>query len=264
VVRILSALALAPLVLGALWLGPPASDALLLLAGGAMAWEWTRLCGPEGRLASADFIVIASVVAAVLAGALLGPELALWVVAAGAMGAAFAAAREQDKAGERRPVWYGFGVVYLAVPLIAFQWLRQDGEVGRNLVYWLLIVVWATDIGAYFVGRAIGGPKLLPAISPNKTWAGLLGGMAAATLASVAVVALVGGVGYLGAALVGTLIAVVAQIGDFLESGIKRHHGVKDSSRLIPGHGGVLDRVDGLMTTSVFIVLMSAAGGVPL
>ncbi|WP_395832439.1 phosphatidate cytidylyltransferase, partial [Elstera sp.] len=131
---------------------------------------------------------------------------------------------------------------------------------GREMVLWLRGVVWATDTGAYFVGRMIGGPRLAPTISPNKTWAGLIGGMAAAGGIGALIGTSVGGSGPL-LALLGAGLAVVAQTGDLAESALKRHAGVKDSGRMIPGHGGILDRVDGLMPVALVLVLLVAFFG---
>ena len=162
--------------------------------------------------------------------------------------------REWDKLTERESsLWGVAGLFYVAIPCTTILWLRNlqienVENVGFCLVLYVLFVVWATDIGAYFTGRIIGGPKLAPTISPSKTWAGLGGGM---TIAGI-----VGGLSHLfspypttlwGAILLGIVLAVIAQAGDLFESWIKRRAGVKDSSTLIPGHGGLLDRVDGLM-----------------
>jgi phosphatidate cytidylyltransferase len=128
---------------------------------------------------------------------------------------------------------------------------------GRDLVIWLLLVIWATDIGAYFAGRSIGGPKLAPRISPKKTWAGLFGGMvAAAAVAGLAGIWLDDFKPSLWNLLLAMVLAVVSQIGDLLESHLKRRYDAKDSSNLIPGHGGVLDRTDGLMAASLMLALV--------
>ncbi|MBV7256577.1 phosphatidate cytidylyltransferase [Pacificimonas sp. WHA3] len=157
-------------------------------------------------------------------------------------------------------IWYLFtdrraamGILYAGLPFMCLIWLRYQ-ENGFGLIVWTLAVVWATDIGAYFSGRTIGGPKIAPAISPSKTWAGLAGGMFAAA-----------GVGVLNdfifqlpfeavhAAALGALLAVIAQVGDFYESHLKRRAGVKDSGHLLPGHGGVMDRLDGLVPVSILV-----------
>ncbi|MEO5972396.1 MAG: phosphatidate cytidylyltransferase [Sphingomicrobium sp.] len=145
--------------------------------------------------------------------------------------------------------WSVGGFVYALVPALALLWIRDRADNGLSLVLWVFIVTWATDIGGYFVGRAFGKRKLAPAISPSKTWAGFYGGMAAA--------ALFGGGWVLFAGLdrllfvLAPLYAVAAQAGDLFESWLKRRAGVKDSGDLLPGHGGVFDRLDGLLPVAV-------------
>ena len=138
----------------------------------------------------------------------------------------------------------GFGIAYVALPALALLFVRSLAD-GLLLAFWLLSAVWATDIGAYFAGRAIGGPKLSPAISPNKTWAGLIGGTAFATLVALLLNLWAGLAMQL--VIASPILAVIAQIGDLYESWLKRQAGVKDSGTILPGHGGVLDRLDGLV-----------------
>jgi phosphatidate cytidylyltransferase len=140
----------------------------------------------------------------------------------------------------------GLGVVYLGLPALALLDLRNVPASGPALLLWLFLVVWTTDIAAYLVGRAIGGPKLAPRISPGKTWAGLAGGVTGAALVGAVTAGTLGGIPWLGA-LLGGFLALVAQAGDLFESHLKREAGVKDSGTLIPGHGGALDRLDGLL-----------------
>jgi phosphatidate cytidylyltransferase len=249
--RVLSGLVLAPPVLAALYFGPPYSDVLLLLAGGIMAWEWSRLCS-GGTLDRTGTLVIATALAALMAGALGAYSIAGWILAAGVMGVAVVGRGRSSG----HVAWMVLGLVYVVCALLAFQWLRQDPEVGRATILWLIAAVWATDIGAYFAGRAIGGPKLAPRISPKKTWAGLAGGMCAAAAVGVVSALLATWPNAILLALISALLAVVAQLGDLFESGVKRHFGVKDSSNLIPGHGGLLDRADGLMSGSLAVALL--------
>lgn len=247
--RVASALVLAPPVLAAVWYGAPYMWVLVVLGGAVLAWEWARLCGP---LSLAGGVVVASVVLAIVAGCLSHYDIAAWVTAAGAMAGAVLGSHK----ALNRPLRYALGVLYLAPSCLAFLWLRQEVPEGRDLVLWLILVVWATDIGAYLFGNLIGGPKLVPLLSPNKTWAGLLGGMGCA--------AVVGGVfslvhqdeALLFLAVASALLAVVAQTGDIFESGMKRYFGVKDASGLIPGHGGLMDRVDGLMAASLVVAVL--------
>jgi phosphatidate cytidylyltransferase len=161
--------------------------------------------------------------------------------------------------GLRRPLWLASGTLYIVAAVVAALWLRHDARFGRDTLFWLVLVVIAVDTGAYFAGKSIGGPKLAPTLSPNKTWAGLMGGMAAAG-AVAACAAFVRPVDPLAMAAWGAAIAVVAQAGDLLESAAKRWFGVKDSGSLIPGHGGILDRVDGLLAALLLIAALRLAG----
>ena len=154
-----------------------------------------------------------------------------------------------------RPAIRVFGFVYIGAALIALLWLRHQPVLGRETVLWLMVCVWATDIGAYFVGSAIGGAKLAPTISPGKTWSGLAGGMAWAAIASVAAGLLFGKGNLWTLAIIGAALGVVSQIGDLMKSHAKRRAGVKDSGNLIPGHGGILDRVDGLLAVLLAVAL---------
>jgi phosphatidate cytidylyltransferase len=154
--------------------------------------------------------------------------------------------------------WYASGFIYALLPALALLWIRERDAHGLELLLWVFLVTWSTDIGAYFVGRAIGKHKLAPSISPGKTVEGLFGGMAVA--------ALVGGAWVLGMGLgrplllLAPLFAVAAQAGDLFESGMKRRAGVKDSGTWLPGHGGVLDRLDGLVPVAVLTALAQLSG----
>jgi phosphatidate cytidylyltransferase len=156
------------------------------------------------------------------------------------------------------PAWYVSGFVYAVLPALALLWIRERDANGFALLIWTFIVTWSTDIGAYFAGRRFGKRKLAPAISPNKTVAGLIGGMAAATLC--------GGAWALGSGLgkpilaFPPLFASAAQAGDLFESWMKRRAGVKDSGNLLPGHGGVLDRLDGLVPVAVLTAAAQLMG----
>jgi phosphatidate cytidylyltransferase len=185
------------------------------------------------------------VAVAVIAGMLGAYAVGGWLAAVGAMAATLAASRERPASA----LWYGAGAAYLGTACLTFLWLRSDFD--RALALWLIAVVWATDIGAYLVGRSLGGPKLAPSISPGKTWSGLAGGVGAAGLAGLGA-ALLHGQGRVAELVAASMVlALVAQVGDLFESSLKRRFGVKDSSDLIPGHGGVLDRVDGLLAAAL-------------
>lgn len=154
--------------------------------------------------------------------------------------------------------WRAAGFLYALLPALALLWVRDRSQHGLSLLLWVFIVTWSTDIGAYFAGRAIGGPKLAPGISPNKTWAGLIGGVAVATLAGGA---WAWTTDLPRATLVlAPLFAIGAQMGDLFESALKRRAGIKDSGTWLPGHGGALDRLDGLVVVASAAGLASLAG----
>ncbi len=156
--------------------------------------------------------------------------------------------------------WQVAGFVYALVPAIALLWIRDRSPIGLELLMWVFITTWSVDIGAYFAGRTIGGPKLAPAISPNKTWAGLIGGMAAAGV--------FGGLWAWLLELPAVLLWLTlpfglgAQMGDLFESWLKRRAGVKDSGNWLPGHGGALDRLDGLVVVAVLTAAAFSAGAI--
>jgi phosphatidate cytidylyltransferase len=154
--------------------------------------------------------------------------------------------------------WYAGGFLYALLPALALLWIRERDEHGLYLLIWVFIVTWSTDIGAYFTGRSIGKRKLAPSISPGKTVEGLYGGIAAATLLGGGWVLAMG----LGTPLLALapVCAIAAQAGDLFESGMKRRAGVKDSGAWLPGHGGVLDRLDGLVPVAVLTALAQLLG----
>jgi len=154
--------------------------------------------------------------------------------------------------------WYLSGFVYALVSALSLLWVRDRADSGIALVLWVFILVWSVDIGAYFAGRAIGGPKLAPAISPNKTWAGFYGGVVVATLLAGAWALFAGLAPIL--LLLAPLFAVASQGGDLFESWMKRRAGIKDSGRWLPGHGGVFDRLDGLLPVAILTALAVVLG----
>lgn len=143
-------------------------------------------------------------------------------------------------------IWSLLGVFYVGLPIITFVLLREDGPMGPIAIFWCFAIVWAADICAYFAGRAIGGPKMAPRLSPKKTWAGLGGAIVGATIVSASF-AYVFSLNIWALVALAALLTCVEQLGDIFESAMKRRYGVKDSGNFIPGHGGVLDRVDGLL-----------------
>jgi phosphatidate cytidylyltransferase len=161
--------------------------------------------------------------------------------------------------GTGRRAWMAAGSVYIALPLAACEWLR-DAPHGREMVLWLLIVVWASDTVAYLFGRTLGGPKLVPAISPKKTWSGLGGAVIGAALAGGALAHAFGWSDPLGMISMAAIFGLAGQGGDLMESSIKRRFGVKDTSRLIPGHGGLFDRLDAFLAVVVLAALFHFLG----
>ena len=145
----------------------------------------------------------------------------------------------------QRTLWLVAGFPYIVLPSAALVWLRADPTLGRETVFWLFALVWAADTGAYVCGRLIGGPRLAPRISPAKTWAGLLGAIVSAAIAGAVTATIIGYDGALPLAAVSAALGAVAQAGDLAESWVKRQFRVKDTGTLIPGHGGLMDRVDG-------------------
>jgi phosphatidate cytidylyltransferase len=241
--RIVSGVVLAAGALAATIVGGWLFVAMILISVVIMAGEWSRLAtevpAPRALLVAGTAIVPAFAVLMLALGQPLGAAaiMALGAIALALLGSVLPG---------WRPLRAACGALYVGVPALALVWLRADTPGGMQHLIWLLLVIWATDICAYLVGRTLGGPKLAPRISPGKTWSGLLGGVAGASLfGGFAAQAL--GAGYWFAAAVGGCLAVVGQIGDLFESALKREAGVKDCGDLIPGHGGLLDRIDGLI-----------------
>ena len=242
--RLASGFFLGTIAIGEVLLGGWFFALFILVVIVLMAVEWRRLAGRLSRgagdflLATAVAVPVAAVMAAANGAAAAGLALLLAGAVLGAGIAALLAEAPIDRVAG--------GILYLGLPTLSLVWLRGAESTGFGAVLWLLLVVWATDICAFFAGRAIGGAKLAPALSPGKTWAGLAGGMLGATVVGVLATPLLGGPSTLVLA-VAPVLAVVAQIGDLFESWLKRRAGLKDTGDLIPGHGGFLDRVDGLL-----------------
>jgi phosphatidate cytidylyltransferase len=253
--RVGSAAVLAPLALGCLWLGKmPWALLVALGVAGCMA-EWLGMCRAEPR--RWPLIILPVGVAAVPLLALSGGGPVALIYAA-----LFAAVAWLILGQDRRAVLLIAGVFYIAPAAIAMVRLRHVPLVGRWDMLFLVLIVWASDIGAYLAGRLIGGPKLAPSISPGKTRSGALGGLVAAAAVGLGVAAWAGGpVDHLRCVAIAMLLGVASQAGDLLESGLKRHFGVKDSGRSIPGHGGLLDRLDGMLTAAPVAALVALVVG---
>lgn len=259
--RALSAAVLGPAALGCVWLGATPWTLLIAVAVAVLTWEWVHLCGLRTRLLPGMAVPVAVLASGILAIA-EHPRAALLALILGWALTWWTAARLRSAAAPRQPAgWLAAGVLYIGLAGIALIELRHDNQAGRANVLFLFLVVWASDIGAYLAGRALGGPKLAPAVSPNKTWSGAAGGLAAAMVVGVATAeALAPGAASRAAALA-AILGVMAQAGDLLESWIKRRFDVKDTSRLIPGHGGLLDRLDGLLAAAPVAALLAFALG---
>lgn len=255
--RVLSGAVMVALAIVDLWVGGWLFALSVVVVVALMADEWGRLANdlppPAQKMLTAVVAVAAGGAAAVAA--VSGSAVAIVVLFLGTMAGAGILAVAQRIGASRAAA----GICYLGLPAVALVWLRGAPDDRLLPLLWLLLVVWATDIFAYFVGRGVGGAKLAPAISPGKTWAGLVGGMLGAGLVAAALGAASGGAVAIGLAAA-MLLAVVAQLGDLFESFMKRRAGVKDSGSLIPGHGGVLDRLDGLLFAAPIYALLTAAG----
>jgi phosphatidate cytidylyltransferase len=254
--RALAALVLAPVAIAIAYAGGGLWTALATLAAIGLYVEWLAIVGAVQQ----SRVVISGVAALAASGLSLGSgriEAALVLLAAGF--AAVALLTPQLR------IWALAGFGYAAMAQVAAVLVRLDQKYGFLALMLILLVVWASDIGGYFAGRGIGGPKLWPRVSPNKTWAGAFGGFAASLLIVAGFAA--SGFGKTGPLLLlGAALSIASQLGDLFESAIKRHFGVKDSGNLIPGHGGLLDRLDGLVAAlvlaAIFGLLRSGVDGV--
>lgn len=258
--RIVSILIMAPIVLWAI-VGQGAEEevnipfALLVsLIGAVMSWEWSKMVADQSASVSATLATMSTSIAFLTKD---HPSLSLCLVAATACFIYLAFGRR---------VLTAFGAFYIGIPLLSFVYIAYYSGSGESdlayspvYVLWILFVVWATDIGGYMFGKSIGGPKLMPKVSPKKTWAGLLGGIIFAAVVTYVFVLQMANKGldlsmtYFVASSI--LLAIVAQAGDLFESAIKRSLNIKDSSNLIPGHGGIFDRVDGLLFVAPVVAL---------
>lgn len=256
--RIMSSLVLAPLAITTAYLGGVAFVAFWAIAALAVLWEWdTLVCRHDRNLVLATGAV--TLVGCALMIALDRPGIAVALVTL----AFFAVAALASKS---RPVWCAAGLIYAAAILIAPALLRSDASLGFAAILFLFVIVWLTDIAAYFVGRAVGGPKLMPSVSPNKTWSGALGGTVAGVAGGVVVASQFGaaelGRGGLGAvAVIAFILSAASQVGDLVESAIKRQFNAKDASQLIPGHGGLMDRLDGFVAAATAGTLIGIVHG---
>jgi len=254
--RVLSALAMAALALLTAYQGGWAFTLFWLAAGIAMMVEWTDMTGVAPRRPVQVILGLGLAVLTVplLSGGNLGVPAAV--------GFAFAAGGSLLARGTASKLWSASGFVYAALIVLVPPIVRSHPDLGILGLLWMFAVVWATDIAAYFTGRALGGPKLCPAISPKKTWSGFMGGVVAAALGGLLVAwsgrqfGLSLPFGLFSIAGLSVVASVASQIGDLGESALKRHCDVKDSSHLIPGHGGVMDRLDGFWAVCLIVAVV--------
>jgi len=253
--RILSAIVLIAVTAAAVALGPPYFNVYILVAALVLVVEWALLCGQ--RVVRPTTILLAvTAIAVVFVATTEAPRDALVTGAVGALILLLVGWLERAQ----RLLWLVFGVAYIGLPAVALLWLMAAPELGRETIAFVIVAVSATDIGAYFAGRSIGGPRLVPRLSPKKTWAGLAGGIACAAAAG-ALLGYAFGLSIAWTTLVGAALAVVSQAGDLFESAIKRKFGVKDSGAIIPGHGGLFDRADGQIAAAVAVAAAHWATG---
>jgi phosphatidate cytidylyltransferase len=253
--RVTSGIVMIAVALATLWMGGVTFVIFWTLCAIATVYEWQTLINAPKRW---ERVGVGSVAVALSVMGLLSGygEVALGTVLLGALLAA-------GLAGPGKRVWAGAGVLYGGALALSVVLLRVVSALdGAEAILWLFALVWGTDIMAYFGGRSIGGPKLWPRVSPSKTWSGFIVGVTCGALLGGAAVALtLGGPNVsLGMIfLLGLMGGVIAQGGDLMESSVKRHFGVKDSSQLIPGHGGFMDRLDGFIATASFAALVGLA-----
>ena len=251
-VRVAAGVAMASVALAVLWAGSLPFAVLVGAVAVIVSWEWGRIV----RSADVDAIFViqaGAVIAAVLLASRGVAGLGLIAVLVAAILSALLAFGERGHMA-------ALGALYAGLPAVALVWLRGADMVGMLAVLFLLLAVWSTDTGAYFAGRRIGGPKLMPRVSPNKTWSGLIGGVVAAGVVGL-VFALLANAGlHPGRMTVSAMVlGLVSQAGDLFESALKREYGVKDASALIPGHGGFMDRIDGLAAAAVLAAIFAMA-----
>lgn len=246
--RIVTGLALAAVAIGLTWAGVLPFSMLALAVALILSWEWAHVVRGPGL----DLTLAIQGAAGAGAVALAAFGFAALGVAVLLIGTIIVLALEFGS----RPILSAFGVLYAGLPAVALIWLRSNEPAGVHAVIFILLVVAATDTLAFVFGRLIGGPLLAPRVSPKKTWSGLLGGVSAAGI-TAGLFAYAIGAPIPALALIGVLMGLVAQGGDLAESALKRAFNLKDASGLLPGHGGFMDRVDGLVPVAVLLAFVA-------
>ena len=267
-IRIVSSIVMMPIVIFITYLGYPYFNWLVGICSVLIAWEYAHVVS-SGKLDYAGKVLTLGLVLAVMLAST--SKLIFALISLGAMAVIILCidlakkfvSRVKTKSPEKgnliylRSLWIAAGGIYMGGSCVGLVWIRSDLDNGLIVVLWMLLLVWASDCGAYAVGRIVGGPKLAPKISPNKTWAGLAGCIISAGIAGAIVAQRTVIENFYEFIVLSGLIGLVSQMGDLLESAFKRYHGVKDSGNLIPGHGGVLDRVDALLAAIIAVVFIS-------
>ena len=255
--RVVSSIVLAPLAVGIAWLGGWAFFAFWMLAAWGILYEWRKIIGDRAatHVGLGECALIAAGIAAMVGFGGVAALIALY----GAI-VEWLAARSASSTRSARS-WVAAGIIYAAALPVACILLRADAQYGFTAIVFLFAVTWATDILAYFVGRLAGGPKLSRRISPNKTWSGAIGGVCGAVAAGLAVTHAAGIANSFAVGSLGLLLSVASQAGGLFESALKRRFGVKDASHLIPGHGGIMDRLDGFLAAAVLAAVIGIARG---
>jgi phosphatidate cytidylyltransferase len=251
ILRVIAALVLAPVAIAIAWLGGWLWTTLVTLAAIGLYVEWLMIVGMarETRVVSSGAVALGISGLCLAAGRIDASLLAL------ALGLAAVALLSPQ-----RRSWIATGFYYAAAAQIASVLVRLDQTSGFGALILVLLVVWVTDIGGYFAGRGIGGPKLWPRVSPKKTWAGAVGGFVASLVVAAGFAAV--GLGKTGPLLLlGAVLSIASQLGDLFESAVKRRFGVKDSSHIIPGHGGLMDRLDGFVAAVVVAAIFGFLRG---
>lgn len=254
--RLITSLILIPSALAAVYAGGWVLALWASAAGAAMSREWVRMVHREANLGWRLGLHIAAIAASQLLLALGQADLAMASIFFVALIGNVYAQRLEE-----RSLWTVMGILCISIPCLAFAELRMLNPFGLETVIWLLCIVWATDSAAYLAGSAFGGPKLAPFISPNKTWAGAVAGLAAGIAAGIVLAEMAGFLARDSYILICATISLLTQCGDLAESFLKRTFGVKDASDLIPGHGGALDRLDGMIVATCGVALFVAATG---